>query len=127
MKVIPFFHALTYSSIGMSEISCKCPWQLCKQSLLLQPKLYELLNAAGERQNTFFCHCLQHKLTMTHHPLHSSVGSRDGFIINSQGFLYTLFQTTDKKNMLNFGERKEKGDSNTTGQIPSLCESARHG
>lgn len=128
IRVIPLFHALTYSSIGVSEISYKCPWQLCKQSLLLQPRSCELLSAAGERQSTFCCHCLQHKLTMTHHPLHSSLGCRTGFIINSQGFLYVLFQTIDKKNMLKFGKRgkKKKSDSNTTGSILSLCESAQH-
>lgn len=94
--------------IGVSEISCKCPWQLCKQNLLLQPKSFELLSTAGGRQNTFCCHCLQHKLTMTHHPLHSSLGCRAGFIINSQGFLYALFQTIDKRSMLKFGEMKKK-------------------
>lgn len=104
--------------IGVSEISCKCPWQLCKQNLLLQPKSFELLSTAGGRQNTFCCHCLQHKLTMTHHPLHSSLGCRAGFIINSQGFLYALFQTIDKRSMLKFGEMKKKNVT-ATSQVKS--------
>lgn len=116
MKAIPLFHALTYSSISISEISCKYVLgsyaNKASSSNLNCMSCWALL----ERGRTPSAAIVLSTNWQWHHPLHSSLGWSVGLIMNSQGFLHALFQTIDKKNMLKFGERgkKKKSDSNIT-------------